>query len=316
MLGNTNAKAAVSRVTVASATVANLGASDPSTVTFTKDTGFTTAGLGIETVTLDGDSFIKIPTMYRKVNTVVSNQITSYTISNSQVDNTYQPYPVFIAEDETTVLPYVLVGKYWNTSSSSMVSTTATISTPEMTIGTARTYARNRGTGYQQFDWMFWKLYQDLETCLAGTININSGLGLTYDALGIYWSTPACWVDGFVSNSATIAASNKPTQYVDEASANTTGYYGVSYSLPTTSNVISSLGYDANHPFVNVVNAVASSGDYSTYYCDFLGYATGSRPLTTSVGDSSAGAGAFCINVGATWSSSGSGARLCYRPLS
>ena len=301
---------------IITATVSGLGSSNPSNVTFTKDAAFTTSGLGIEEVTMAGDTFIKIPTMYRKVNTVESNQITSYTISNLKLDSSYLPYPVFVAEDETTILPYVLVGKYWNTSSSSMVSTTATTSAAQMTVGNARTYARNRGTGYQQYDWMFWKLWQDLETCLSGTININSGSGLTYDALGIYWSTSGFLIDGFTSNSAAITVSNNPTQYVDQATMSSTGYYSVSYNLPTAPGAeIKSLGYDVNYPFVNVASSTANNGSYNTYYCDMYSYSSGSHPLFSNVGIASANRGAFCSDVGIDWSYTAS-VRLCYRPVS
>ena len=296
------------------ATVAGLGSSSPSSVTFTKDADFTVVGLGIEQTTMGGDTFIKIPTMYRKVNSVSNNQITSYTIANAKIDNTYEPYPVFVAEDGETVMPYVLIGKYWNTNFSSMVSTTETTSTATMTIGNARTYARNRGTGYQQYDWMFWKLWQDLETCLAGTVNINSGSGLTYDALGIYWSTPGFWIDGLCHNSSVIAVSNKPTQYVDQATTSSTGYYGVSYNLPTSDGEIMTLGYDANHPFVNVASGTTSNSSYNTYYCDGYYYASGSRPLVSDVGDTGAYSGAFYAYADYAWSGARS-ARLCYRPL-
>ena len=66
------------------AMVSGLGSSSPSSVNFTVDNDFTVAGLGIEEVTMGGDTFIKIPTMYRKVNTVSNNQITSFTIANTQ----------------------------------------------------------------------------------------------------------------------------------------------------------------------------------------------------------------------------------------
>ena len=233
------------------ATVSNLGAQDPTTVVFTKDADFTVSGLGIEEVVVDGDTFIKIPTMYRKINTIDTSdvhydQITSFTMSNVKLDDTYEPYPVFIAEDGTTVLPYVLIGKYWNTSESSMVSTTETGNTAVATIANARTYARNRGAGYQQYDWMFQKLWQDLVIILTGNVIINGEDGTNYDALGIYWceTVRTFWIDGIANVDYDIVASNTPSAYIDSPSTNTAGYYSAGYEFEYADGVeIHALGY-------------------------------------------------------------------------
>ena len=162
---------------------------------------------------------------------------------------------------------------------------------------------------------MFWKLWQDLEIILAETVNINPGTGLTYDALGVYWDATWGWVDGICHNNAVLAISNKPTQYADSATTSTTGYFGVSYNLPTTtSREIMSLGYDANHPFVNVPSAITSNSSYNTYYCDYYGYGSGSRPVGCAVGYAGADNGAFCFYTVRSWAGAGP-SRLCYRPL-
>ena len=295
------------------ATVAGLGSENPADVTFTKSPFFTPEDLGIEEVTMGGDTFIKIPTMYRKVNTVESNQITSFTIANAKIDNDYKVYPVFLAEDGTTVLPYVLIGKYWNTNSSSMVSTTETSTTATMEIGTARTNARNRGTGYQQYDWMFWKLWQDLEIIFAETVNINSGSGVEYDHLGIYWTDKSFWIDGICFAESVIAVSNKPTLYTDSATVRTTGYYGTYHETPSSNGEIQSLLYDASYPFVNVPSAVVTNNMYDTYYCDSYSFTSESKPIRSNVGNTNKVSGSYFFG-NSTWSSSLS-ARLCYRPV-
>lgn len=298
------------------ATVSGLGSENPSDVSFTVDSEFTVANL-CEEVTMGSNTFIKIPTMYRKVNTVVDNQITSFTIANYKVDNTYEPYPVFVEEDGVTVMPYVLVGKYWNTSSSSCVST-GTASPADVTIGTGRTYAKNRGTGYMIFDWMFQKLWQDLIVIFKRTINTNPGTAWTYDEMGIYWSTYGGWTDGMCHNSGVIAACDKPSKYVDNATTSTDGYFGVSYNLPTEKGEIQSLGYDSSHPFVSLPSAATSNGSYNTFYCDSYYcyyYASGSRPVYSHVGLASAVNGAFYCFAAYSWSD-GFPVRLCYRPLS
>lgn len=296
------------------ATVTGLGSSSPSSVSFTVDSGFTPANL-FEEVTFNGDVFIKIPTMYRKVKSVSNNQVTSYTIANHQPDSSYEVYPIFVEEDGVTVMPYVLVGKYWNTSSSSCVST-GTASPADMAIGTGRTYAKNRDTGYMIFDWMFQKLWQDLIVIFKRTVNTNPGTAWTYDEMGIYWSTYGGWIDGMCHNSGVIAACDKPSKYVDNVTTSTDGYFGVSYNLPTQSGAeIQSLGYDSSHPFVSLPSAVTSNGSYNTFYCDAYYYASGSHPVSSGVGTAAAYFGAFLCRASYDWSDTAF-VRLCYRPVS
>lgn len=297
-------------------TVNNLGASSPSTITFSKDVGFTVQGLGIEEVTKNGDTFIKIPTMYRKVNSASSNQITSFTIANAKIDNDYQPYSCFVAEDGS-LLDYVLIGKYWNTSSNGCVSTTASTAS-SMTLATGRNYAQARGIGYQLFDWQMQKLWQDLIICLKMTVNTNSGTAWTYDELGIYWTAQYGWIDGVMGSSGTWKLCNKPSKYVSLSTTSDTipsDYVSAGYSQPTTTNEISKLGYDTNNPFFNYPSAVVSNSSYNTYYCDGYYYSSGNRPVRSVVGDASANYGAFYCLANLGWTGT-FGVRLCYRPIS
>ena len=294
------------------ASVTGLGNSDPTTVVFTRDTNFPTS---FEEVTKDGDTFIKIPTMYRKVDAVTDNQITAFTMATAQIDGDYKPYPCFVDENGNT-LDYILIGKYWNTSSDSMNSTTETSSPSTKTIGNARTQAQARGTGYQQFDWMMQRFWQDLIILLKQTVNTNAGTAWTYDDIGIYWGTAFGWIDGFAQNSTSISVSYAPTKYADSATSATTGYTGVSYQLPSTNGrEIQKLGYDANNPFVNYPSAVVNNSSYNTYYCDAYYYSSGNHPLLSYVGSAYADYGAFGCAVSNGWSGAGS-VRLCYRPLS
>ena len=251
--------------------------------------------------------------LLKTVNTVSSNQITSFTISSGQIDSTYEPYSVFLAEDGS-LLPYVLIGKYWNNSSSRMQSVSNTSATT-MAIGTARTYARNRGTGYQQYDWQFQKLWQDLIICFKATINTNSGTAWTTDELGIYWGTTSTWVDGVANDTASLVFSYKPTQYIDSPTSSSTGYQAASYTLPTTSSEISKLGYDSSNPFINYPSATTSNSSYNTYYCDGYYYSSDNHPVYSYVGFGATNDGAFYCSANNAWSST-FGVRLCYRPLS
>lgn len=299
-------------------TTSNLGASDPSTVEFTKGVGFTTQGLGIEEITFNGDTFIKIPTMYRKVNSVSDNQITSFTIANSKIDNDYEPYSCFV-DERGYILPYILIGKYWNTSANSCVSTTNSVSPARVTTAVGRTNARARGAGYQLFDWQMKKLWQDLMICLKENIDINAGTAWTYDELGIYWNTDAQsygWIDGVIGSSGTWYFCMKPSKYASLTNITDTipsDYVSVSYAQPTSSAMeIKALGYDANHSFFNFPSDVVSNSNYNTYYCDGYWYAADSHPIVARVGGA-ASYGAFMTVSNDAWTNT-NGVRLCYRP--
>ena len=292
-------------------TISNLGSSSPSSVTFNHEGTMPT----FEEVTFNGDVFIKIPTMYGKVNTVVSNQITSFTIANGKVDDSYLPFPVFVKEDGVSVMSYVLMGKYVNNSTSTIQSVVNT-SPASLPIGNARTYARNRGTGYQLYDWMFQRLWQYLIIAKMNTIDTNNGSGFDTDSFGIYWGKNGVMIDGICHNSGVLAVSYKPSKYVNSATASTNGYTGISYNLPTTDyGEITKLGYDSNNPFVNYPSSMVKNSSYNTYYCDGYFYDSGSRPVFTYVDGASRELGAF-IFYGNLYSwTAKSRFRLCYRPV-
>lgn len=278
--------------------VTGLGSSNPSSVGFQKDAGFTLAGLGIEQVTKDGDTFIKIPTMYRKVNSVSSGQITSFTISSGKIDNDYQPYPCFL-DESGGLLPYVLIGR---------------INAYSRAPGDARTNARNRGTGYQLYDWQMHKLWQDLIICFKTTINTNSGSGISYDELGIYWGG-SIFVDGVVSNDKQIVFSYKPSKYIDSPTSSSDGYQSAGYYLPSNNNTeVQTLGYDSSHPFLNLTKTTTSNSSYNTYYCDCYWTVSGNGPIYYGVGSSNNYDGAFALVVSSGWNYNLT-EKLCYRPI-
>ena len=293
-----------------------LGSSSPSSVVFTKDTTFTLAGLGIEEVVIDGNTFIKIPTMYKKFDTVVSNQLTKFTISNAQIDSSYQPYPCFIDENNN-LLEYILIGKYWISSSSVANSVNATASS--MTIGTGRTLCQAKTDANYQgllYDWQIHQLWRDLIICFKQTVNTNSGSGIGTDGiddLGIKWGSDYCWVDGLTNNNGALAVSYKPSAYVDNATSSTTNYVAVGYTMPTGSGNITKLGYDSNHPFVNMPSS-ASGSSYTTYYCDQFYGNSNNRPFSATVGSANAYYGAFLSRFSDDWSRTYA-CRLCLKPI-
>lgn len=295
-------------------TINNLGSSSPSNVTFNNDGTMPT----FEEVTFNGDVFIKIPTMYGKVNTVVSNQITSFTIANGKVDDSYLPFPVFVKEDGTSVMSYVLMGKYFNDSTSTVQSKQNTSGVSHY-IETSRTRVQTRGAGYQLYDWMFRVLWIYLLICKIQTVNTNTSSGTGIDALGFDWQKGSTghWVDGISQTNGVVAISYKPTKYVNNATPSTDGYVGIGYNISTSTdmNEISKLGYDVNNPFVNLPTAMIFSRNYDTYYCDQYLYASGSHPMDSYVGNYDGSSGAFYCSMRLSWTSDLNKTRLCYRPV-
>lgn len=298
------------------ATVNGLGNATPSTVTFTVDDNFVfTDGTFTDSY---GNTFIKIPTMYRKINTVSNGQITSWSISNSKVDDDYKPFPVFLKEDGVTVMPWVGFGKGWNNSSTLVNCKSTSTTITNMSLENARaTLSQYNNDGYQLMDWMFFSLWQCLIICKMKTINTNSGSGITTDGLGIYWGAVGFWIDGGANNNGTILICTKPSKYVSSPTSSTDGYVALSYKLPTSSSsgqCISKLGYDSNYPFFNFPSAYVSNSSYNTYYCDYIWGSTGNSPFRSCVGSSYADYGAFYLSLYGSWSAA-LGVRLCYRPL-
>ena len=294
------------------ASVAGLGNSSPTTATFTRDTTFPTSF--DEWTDSHGNIFVKIPTMYRKIDAVLSGQITAFSIATAKLDNDYEPYPVFVdVNDNNRVLDYVYIGKYCYNSTTAAGSSASGTST--LAIGTARSLAQAVGTGYQQYDVHFQKLFQDLALVISQTVNFNTGTAIA-NYMGIYNLDGSIWVDGIAANSNTWVASNDPSKYVDSATSSTDGYYALGYAQPTTSSwEIRALGYDTSHPFINYPKTVIENSSYTTYYCDSYFYSSGSHPVFSNVGNSNADSGLWCLAASFAWTGT-SRARLCYRPIS
>ena len=297
-------------------TVAGLGSSSPSSVTFTKSAGWSDT---YEKVTINGNTFIKFPTMWRKVNNVSNNQITSFTIATAQIDNTYEVYPCFLKEDGVSIMPYVLMGVSCSNSNTVCNSVDGYTGSSTQTIDVGRNNARSLGDGYQIMDWMIFDLWQDLLICKMETINTNSGSGITTDSLGIYWGSNYPWIDGITHNGSdkTFLFSYKPSKYVNQATVSTDGYQSCGYTYSGTSGQeISKLGYNATHPFFNYPTATTSNSSYNSYYCDAFYFGTsGTNPVSSSVGNATANNGAFRCDAVDGWSGT-YGVRLCYRPIS
>lgn len=292
-------------------TVANLGSSSPSNVTFTVDSNFS---FNFEEVTLNGNVFIKIPTMYRKIIATSNNQITRFAIANGKIDDSYVPYSCFV-DPNGNVLDYILIGKYMSSDAGTMNSVNATYVTK--TLATARSQAQALGTGYQLYDWQMHKLFQDLTICYLQSVNTNSGSGFN-TMLGIAHQKNDFLCDGIIKGTTDYWwVCYDPTKYVSLSSTSSgipTDYVATSYIAPTTTGEISKLGYDANNPFVNMPTTTVNNSYYNTYYCDLYNCKTDSHPVLCNVGYAAAVYGVFSCDLYPGWSDS-SGVRLCYRPL-
>lgn len=298
-------------------TVSGLGNSDPSTVTFDVPDDFQfTDG---EFVDSNGNVFIKIPTMYRKINATSDGQITSWSISNKKVDDNYQVFPVFLKEDGVTILPWVGIGKYASSNKEKPNSVNA--NEVSVKIGVARSNVKsNYNSNYQLYDWMFHILWQNLIICAKKAIDVNPwDDGSQVDALGIVQTEVI--LDGIGKVDNYIYMCDKPSKYVDSPTASTSGYFTTSYRIATTTDAnyaeVQKLGYDETHPFANFPSSAVSNSYFNTYYCDRYRYQSGS--------------GAMYICPCLSWKRSADGAfysdfylpdfdiistvRLCYRPL-
>ena len=301
--------------------VAGAGASSPSSLTYTYDENFPRS---FEEVTdTYGNIFIKIPTIYRKVLASSDGQITSFAMATSKLDNDYEPYPCFVDEtNNNAILPFVLVGKYCVSSTSTANSVNASASS--LSIGAGRTLCRNRGTGYQQYDWKFQKLFVDLGWLTSRYVNINNGYNI-YVIMGIAHQQLYPWVDGIINGSnedstAWYVCNNEADYYSPSSTSETeatilaNGYTKLSYVSPSASKYIAKLGYDTSNPFLNYPADSTNSAGQSTYYCDYYYYASGTRPVFCLVGRSLNDCGWFYCGANYDWSGS-SAVRLCYRPI-
>lgn len=84
------------------------------------------------------------------------------------------------------------------------------------------------------------------------------------------------FVDGVTFNYGNVYYSLQPSKYVNQATNSTTGYQQLSYSR-ALGGYISSMGLDTNQPAIMI--PYDANGSLSTYYCDYIAYASGVRTL-------------------------------------
>lgn len=310
--------------------------SDAGTITTDFDNIF-----NFETVVQNGNTMIKIPTFYKRFDTINNNQITAFSISKTKVNDDFVPYPCFVKQDGSgAVMDYILVSKGKATGTSSK-ATCVSGSKPlvGLTRAQMRTAARANGTGWQQFDWMVLQLLRDLFCVVFATTNSQSiftgrtnasnaaAVGGTWNiSTPCGWNTTTMqnrffgiedifgnvheWCDGVTFSGSTIYSTVNYNNFTD-----TTSNMVNSGSRPSSSGYISALTYNTAQPFLNYPSA--KSGGETQYYCDYEWYK--SSGVVLEVGGSwnfGAKAGLW-YSIGfndASFSDSGKGGRLVYRP--
>ena len=315
--------------------------SSAGTITTDFDTEF-----NFETVVQDGNTMIKIPTFYKRFDTITDNQITAFSISKTKVNDDFIPYPCFVKQDGSgDIMPYILISKGKATGTSSKATcVSGEMPLVNVTRAQMRTAARANGTGWQQFDWMVLQLLRDLFCVVFATTNsqlifwgrINASDAAT---VGGTWniSTPCGWntttgqnrffgiedvfgnvndwCDGVTFSGSTIYSTVNYNNFTD-----TTSNMVNSGSRTTSPNgFISTLTYNTAQPFLNYPSA--TSGGTTRYYCDSEWYSSSGVVLYVGGAREDGSTGSFAglwYSVGsddASNSKPNRGGRLVYRPL-
>ena len=288
--------------------ITNLGDATPTNVVFDESIDFVSEEEAFEEVVINGNYFAKFTKWYKKA-IFNGDELIGFVISNVKKNDSYKIYDCFLDENGNE-LPYILIGRYFCTSTTTANSVSGTAST--MTIGAGRSLCRALGTGYQQMDASMFNFWRDLALAISKKVDFNNGSGVA-NYLGLKEMTQGgWWIDGLTHVDSTYLYCSKPSKYVDSPTASTDGYNALSYAMPTASNYITKLGYDSNHPTINMPSQ-ASGGSASTYYCDYMWYASGNRPCLVVVGVAFAYVGLFSLSGDRAWSDAGR-VRLCFKP--
>ena len=261
-----------------------------------------------ERVVHSGSTFVRIPKMYFK-RTADTIQLSNYAQTGFSV------HPCFLNESGQEN-NYYDVGCYKAVNQSNVMKSVSGVSpTHSLTLANWRTYARANNTGvdrqyfvedmrYLSLLWMLWMVvFADRQTenimgttwysySSATTGNTDSLVNnaLTYpmsicgqdptthsfkffgieDVIGAGYE----YIDGVAFSSSTIQFSLKPSEYSSDTFTN---YTSLSYTRPTDSRNITRMGLDTTYPAIMYPSNTNTT--YTTYYCDKVNYADGTRNL-------------------------------------
>ena len=301
-----------------------------------------------------GNVFIKIPKFYIK-KTKNTGNIWTYQISKTKVDSDYYLPACFVDEASNTVLPYILVGKYnANLNGTKLESKTGTV--PFFTydiqdiqgIATFRTAARANGAGYQLLDIHTWDVLQtlfyvefatlDSQSIMAGytastngtflnngtadsipktgspTSNTSGTYAMKYRGIENLYGNILQFVDGInIQNNVAYVSKDASTYASDTFSGS---YERVGYTNNNEDGWVTEMGYDVNHPYVNLPTSITETG--TSIYSDKYFQASGNR-IARVGGDwatsSNAGVSYWYLYNYSSYASAHVGSRLLKTPL-
>lgn len=299
-----------------------------------------------------GNVFVKFPRMWIKWVLDGSGNIDGIKISNVQADPDFFIPDAFLdPKDGVSHLDYFALGKYEASGSTGKIySKSGQTCLVSITRAQARTAARAYALpgayygGYQQIDFSMFTLYNFLCMLYYKTPNIQkvyvgrtsrSNANQTGSCDGVVgyngWNTSTgCvkmlgienpygniykWIDGVYFSTTAIYVHRLPQQYADS----TTNAVNLGFTRPTTQNFIAKLKKgtsDATRSFVYCADVTGGSatkfvGDNCYYDASGVVLCAGGSWGSTS----SAGLWCFSGRVAASYTDSGVGGRLAYRPV-
>lgn len=239
--------------------------------------------------------------------------------------------PRYFKDDDDNEIDYALIGVYkGNVSSSKLRSVSSATMTGDFTLTNFTTYGRNSSSnGINTFakTWQMNQLINDLFMIFFATRNTETVFGQTWRSYGfttgvndtlrsscqhykasstskapMFLGIEDVIGNGFegISNvtfdSATIYYSRHQTDisYPSSSASSLTSARTCSYTRPTSSDYIISMGYDSSEPDFEYCNSAGSTGGQSSYYCDCAYYASDNRTFWSGSIGYDAEFGLFC----------------------
>lgn len=252
------------------------------------DAGFTRDGGG-------GDVMVEIPRFYYK-RVKGADDTGAYIeawVSDGQPDDDYELHPAFAPGAPYADLDYIYVSAY--EASAGYVSKTGQSPLGSITRATARTGAKNKGSGWSQLDiaavcainLLIYTEYATLNgqaaigsgnssasaTIKTGTTDSMAGhtgraagtdtdVGMKWRGIENWWGNVWKWVDGLNVNAYAYYYCLNPDNFADD----TTDHYTAAGFSVGSAGYIKEVGYSADHPWLIV--PTTTGGSETTYFCD------------------------------------------------
>ncbi len=229
-----------------------------------------------------GNFFIKIPTLFRRIDEVIDGQITAFSISFHHHE-AFEPYPIFVTSDGK-ILEYVYIEKKIHKSS--------------CTLSEAKEILKLYGENYELFNWQYQKLLTDLFLIMSKKVSFKEGVEKKNQFLGFEDLDYSCFVDGvnYINGHWIISYDSKNS--ILHPNEKTKSYKIIEYRAPNNPSVtIKKLGYDCNNPFFNYPCELEYFENYCYYANEYLWMNNSEHPVITNMGDDCITFGLFNCNV-------------------